>query len=305
MKLSIVTINRNNAAGLARTLESTFAGQPGFDDWEQIVVDGASTDGSFAALDRWRGDPRLGWHVSEPDAGIYSAMNKGAAHARGDYLLFLNSGDELLPDALAAVFARPTGADIIYGDIVRDGDGTVYPFPVGDPDEINPSYFLFTTLPHQACFISRRLHCDVGGYDESLRIASDWKFFLECSMRPSVRFERVRLDVARFRMDGVSNDIAYAAAKRRELEQVLAPVFGRFVAHRAVYPPELRPWIREEDARAADADRELAKCMRKVSRGVAGLWRYHFFRMALKGCCGLASSVRRLLRRRKPVSPVA
>ncbi len=78
-------------------LESTFDNQSGFDDWEQIVVDGASTDGSFTVLDTWKNNQHLGWHVSEPEMGIYNAINKGAAHALRDYLLFLNMGDELLP----------------------------------------------------------------------------------------------------------------------------------------------------------------------------------------------------------------
>ena len=178
-KLSIVTINRDNAAGLRATLESTFGAQPGFSDWEQIVVDGASSDGSFAEVDRYRGDPHLGWCVSEPDAGIYNAMNKGAAHARGDYLLFLNSGDTLLPDVLERVFSEDLRWDIVYGDLimVRGDREETKAFPPAE--SIRPWFFLTSSLPHPASFISSGLFRSIGGYDESYRIVSDALFFLE------------------------------------------------------------------------------------------------------------------------------
>lgn len=86
MKLSLVTINRNNAAGLARTLRSVFEGQLGFEDFEQIVIDGASTDGSQSIVESFRADTRLAAVVSESDEGICDAMDKGASLAQGEFL---------------------------------------------------------------------------------------------------------------------------------------------------------------------------------------------------------------------------
>lgn len=280
VKLSIVTINRNDAAGLARTLESTFAGQSGFDDWEQIVVDGASTDGSFDAVDKWKDDPHLGWHVSEPDTGIYNAMNKGAAHARGDYLLFLNSGDTLLPGVLAAVFESRPAFDILYGDVLCCHKSEAFVYPVPDPPGIVPALFLFSTMPHQATFVSKRLHDEMGGYDESYRIMADWKFFLDCSLRGDVRFERFRGVVARFDLGGVSS--TQMETRRAEHERLLAPVFGAFVAHRAVFPPEGRTWIQEWVAKTAMKDRDLAVCLRRATGGLARLWKIRPFRWLLR-----------------------
>ena len=280
MKLSIVTVNRNDAAGLARTLESSFGAQSGFDDWEQIVVDGASTDGSFDALDKWKDDPHLGWHVSEPDTGIYNAMNKGASHARGEFLLFLNSGDTLLPGVLASVFeARPT-CDILYGDVLCCHKSEEFVYPVPDPPGIVPALFLFSTMPHQATFVSRRLHDEMGGYDESYRIMADWKFFLDCSLRGDVRFERFRGVVARFLLGGISS--SSMDVRRKEHERLLATVFGPFVAHRAVFPPEGRTWIQEWVANAAMKDRDLAVCLRRATGCVARLWKVRPFRALLR-----------------------
>ena len=102
MKLSIVTVNRDNAAGLTQTFDSVRAQT--FRDFEHIVVDGGSTDGSLEVI-KARSDGLAFW-VSEPDAGIYAAMNKGLRQAKGEYVYFLDSGDWLgAPDVLERIFA--------------------------------------------------------------------------------------------------------------------------------------------------------------------------------------------------------
>lgn len=92
MQLSIITINRNNAAGLRRTIESVVS-QTAFNQIEYIVIDGASTDGSKEVIMEFA--DKLTYWISEPDTGIYNAMNKGIKVATGEYCQFLNSGDWL------------------------------------------------------------------------------------------------------------------------------------------------------------------------------------------------------------------
>ena len=102
MKLSIITINLNHAAGLDQTLRSVL--EQGYRDFELIVIDGASTDGSAEVIRRH--SARINHLVSEPDSGIYNAMNKGLRLATGEFVHFLNSRDRLLsPDVLAAIFS--------------------------------------------------------------------------------------------------------------------------------------------------------------------------------------------------------
>ena len=231
MQLSIVTICRNDAAGLRRTLESTFGAQPGFDDWEQIVVDGASTDGSFAEVDRHRNDPHLGWCVSEPDGGIYNAMNKGAAHARGEYLLFLNAGDVLKPGVLKDVFADHFSEDILYGDVDASIDGEAKPRSSPEAEELSPVWFLFSTLQHQGCFIRRDLHERIGGYDETFRISADHKFLFVAAAEQHATFRHLPLRVAEFDKSGVSSDPKNLGRRMEEWERFLVPRFGdRLVA---------------------------------------------------------------------------
>ena len=91
-KLSIITVNLNNCIGLQKTFDSLF--EQIFKDFEQIVIDGGSTDGSRELIET--NVDKISYWVSEKDSGIYNAMNKGIIKATGDYLLFLNSGDHLL-----------------------------------------------------------------------------------------------------------------------------------------------------------------------------------------------------------------
>ena len=305
MKLSIVTINRNNADGLRRTLASTFGKQSRFDDWEQIVVDGASTDGSFAALGRYRGNPRLGWHVSEPDKGIYNAMNKGAAHACGDYLLFLNSGDELLPEVLEKVFRSRANADILFGDqIVRCGNNSEWLWKM-ETESVSPPLFLVQSMPHQATFVSRAAHERMGGYDESFKVAGDHDFFFRCSCDPSVTWKRIPFPVCLFDASGISNASDSLATTAGELERVLSPVFGHFVATRTaelwcrnkIALDESRRCLPASVASAARNDAKLARLLRGTTRLAAFLWRFTIPRLFLSAGTGLGSFLVRTLRR--------
>ena len=261
MKLSIITVCRNNAAGLQATLESTLRSQHGFDDWEQIVVDGASDDGSADVLAGFHGDPRMGWSVSEPDGGIYNAMNKGASHARGDFLLFLNSGDLLLPEILRRVFSEEWDADIAYGElIVRNAKGKdkvkVYP----PPEELRPVRFLDDSLPHPASFISRALFERYGGYDETYRIVSDGIFFLDAVSTPGVRFHRFPFAISIFMREGISTSPKSKALYEEELRRWLVPVFGEHVvwlARQAGPFAFIAPWpVRRDILRDPEAKRQ-------------------------------------------------
>ena len=294
MKLSIITINRNNAAGLLRTLESTLGGQRDFNDWEQIVVDGASTDGSFAALQKWKNDCRLGWHVSEPDQGIYNAMNKGASHAKGEYLLFLNSGDELIPNILGRVFQEPFEEEIVYGDLrIIGNDGSVSDRTFPNSKELSALWFLYDFLPHPASFISRRYLQEVNGYDESYQIIADVKFFINAVTGKSARLRHLPLTVSRFYGGGVSSDPAFSGKKRAERFRMFSEKFGQLTAHRVLFPPEGRAWILPDVAEAAKKDPQLAHFLLCSSFVVAHLWKIRILSIILHGIDWLLSRLRR------------
>ena len=117
MKFSIITINLNNKAGLTKTIESVILQT--YTDFEYIVIDGDSMDGSKAVIQQYQ--DKIDYWVSEPDTGIYQAMNKGIKVAQGEFLLFLNSGDCLVSDKILEAVAEsimvPFRADIYSGDL--------------------------------------------------------------------------------------------------------------------------------------------------------------------------------------------
>ena len=115
IKLTIITINFNHAEGLKRTIDSIV--NQTFTDYEWIVVDGGSTDGSKELIEQYK--DHFAWWCSEPDKGVYNAMNKGITHAMGEYINFMNSGDIFAtPTILEEIFSTPRTADILYGRMV-------------------------------------------------------------------------------------------------------------------------------------------------------------------------------------------
>jgi glycosyltransferase involved in cell wall biosynthesis len=220
MKLSIITINFNHLEGLKRTYDSVI-GQS-FRDFEWIVIDGGSTDGSREFIEEHQAS--FAYWCSEPDKGVYNAMNKGIGHARGEYLNFMNSGDTYFDgESLSKVFSRERNADVVYGAMLLS-DGTL------DHGKMMKSkihwFDLYNdTIPHQASFICRKLFDEIGLYDESYRISADWYFFAKAFVLHGATFDFVPAVLARFEGGGISTDNALAEAENLRFHQ---KVFGMF-----------------------------------------------------------------------------
>lgn len=175
--LTVVTINKNNKKGLEDTIKSV-VNQTFFDKVNFIIIDGNSTDGSKEIVEDYK--DKLFHYVSEPDGGIYNAMNKGIRASVSPYLLFLNSGDYLIENnVLEKVFPYLDGTDFIYGNEwkVNDKSKNYRAYEAKYPDKLDEGFFRRTSLPHQSTFIKRGLLLD--GYDEKYKIISDWKWFIE------------------------------------------------------------------------------------------------------------------------------
>lgn len=211
MKLSIITINYNNAAGLKNTIESV-ASQT-CTDFEHIIVDGASTDGSVDIIREYedtlasRLSPlasRLKW-LSEPDTGIYNAMNKGVRLAKGEYTLMLNSGDYLVDKHVVEnVLPILDGTDIIQGNTVS---------VINNKEIINQGYaksdisFIDVysgNFLHQATFAKRILFEQYGYFDESYKIGGDTVFFLKALGLGNASFVYRDINIAYFDGNGIS-----------------------------------------------------------------------------------------------------
>ena len=175
MKYSIINVNYNNKEGLLNTIESVI--HQTYRDFEFIVIDGGSTDGSAEVLKEY--DKHITYWVSEKDKGIYNAMNKGIAKATGEYLNFMNSGDCFYSsDVLEIVSEHPSDADFIVGKDYHFNETTKKGHVSIQPPRTTMIHFFMATLDHQSSFIRRELFKD-SPYDETHKLVSDWIFFTE------------------------------------------------------------------------------------------------------------------------------
>jgi glycosyltransferase involved in cell wall biosynthesis len=222
--ISIITINYNNAAGLEKTILSVMSQT--FSDVEHIVIDGNSSDGSKDIIVKYSN--RLAYSISEPDGGIYNAMNKGIRAAKGRYLLFVNSGDILQnPGSLAAVVPFITGEDLVYFDLALQLPSGVIDIKTY-PDLLTFLHFKDSSLPHPATFIKKELFDTIGYYNESLKIISDWAFFLIAVCKYNVRYKHIPQVFSTFYLDGISSDIGNRERILAEKKLVLRADFPAF-----------------------------------------------------------------------------
>ncbi|MDR0799419.1 MAG: glycosyltransferase [Dysgonamonadaceae bacterium] len=208
MKLSIITINLNNAGGLRKTIESVV--NQSFADYEYIVIDGGSSDESVEVIRQYAG--KIKYWVSEPDTGIYAAMNKGIRAAKGEYCQFLNSGDTLYSSTvLEEVFCKNPATAILSGNMIRIENGCeccdrgIAFVRAQKQETVSLFDLLVGTINHPSAFICKDLFDRFGLYNEHYRIASDWIFFLQTVGLNGVPVEYIDVTVARFDSNGISN----------------------------------------------------------------------------------------------------
>jgi len=217
--LSIITINLNNREGLRRTIESVLSQT--FKDFEYLIIDGGSTDGSKELIKEFEKD--LTFTVSEPDSGIYSAMNKGIKKAKGDYLQFLNSGDCLAGNSvLEELFRNELPEGVIYTDgFTLDKQGNKK--PINLPPELDQLYLIDHSIIHAGSFLFHELFNETGLYNEEYKIISDTEFFLKAYLN-GVYFYKVDLSTVILDSDGISR--TNGALVRKEKKQMAASLFG-------------------------------------------------------------------------------
>lgn len=247
MKLSIITINYNDAAGLKKTLDSV--AMQTCADFEHIIVDGASTDGSVDIICQYADSQAIRrqgneatrqvvW-LSEPDTGIYNAMNKGVRMASGEYLLFLNSGDVLVDENVVYDFiASDKREDIVAGGTLLGVDERLPKYP---PEVLTYELFVTDSLMHAATFIRRELFEQYGLYNEQHRIVSDWEFFVKVLVNNNCTYTTIDRLISLFDTTGISNQSSHSTLHEQERREVidrymprLIPVYDELVEKRKI-----------------------------------------------------------------------
>lgn len=219
-KLSIITINYNNAKGLEKTIQSVISQT--CQNFEYLVIDGDSSDGSKGLIAQY--NPYISYTVSETDSGIYNAMNKGIKASKGEYLLFLNSGDVLNGFTAVNDFVNHIDfdGDIVYGDYKFETGGKIY------PDSLSPLFFVRTSLPHQSTFFKKEVFEKMGNYDETYKIVADRAFYIKCFLSNQFVFKHINYPLTVFDLAGVSNDPLHKEKQLSENERMFQEYYGLY-----------------------------------------------------------------------------
>lgn len=222
-KLSIITINLNNKNGLIKTINSVINQE--FTNFEWIIIDGGSTDGSKKLIEQYA--QYITYWISEPDKGIYNAMNKGINIAKGEYCLFLNSGDYLASKyTLKKVFSHNYKEDIIIGNLLYNVSTMKRSYGFHS-DNITCFDLIKGSIHHQASFIKKELFDKYGYYDENLKIVADWKFFLYAIVKKECSVKYINEDITYFDVNGISS--TQISLFKEEREKVLLDFFPKSV----------------------------------------------------------------------------
>jgi len=199
--ITIITINFNDAQGLKKTILSVL-GQSS-QEIEYIIIDGGSTDDSVAILKQY--EDQLSYWISEPDKGIYAAMNKGIDKATGDYLLFLNSGDVLYDTAVISKFISfKSDCDIVYGNTCLTNGKQQELKTMSHVHDLASS--LSNTINHQSIFFSKRLFNNNQRYNLAYSIIADWVFVNDAVRLRQATFQYIDLVISIYDTTGVSSN---------------------------------------------------------------------------------------------------
>lgn len=197
MKLSIITINYNNLEGLIKTFQSVF--NQTSRDFEYIVIDGGSTDGSKALIEA--NSEKIKYWVSEKDTGVYHALNKGIKVANGDFINFMNSGDCFFDKKVIEKIIPLLDNDfgMFYGNTMVS-KGIISP-----PNFIDFNYLIVKGINHQASFFNRNIFEKVFYYNESYKILSDWELLIVAICKYNIKYKKIDEIICVYDENGVSS----------------------------------------------------------------------------------------------------
>lgn len=224
MRISIITVSKNNSSGLEKTIASVISQR--YQPYEHIVIDGGDDVKSKEVLEKY--DNKI-LYLSEPDLGIYNAMNKGIDMCSGDYILFLNSGDHFTCENSLEFWVKKISnknASIYFARILWHSFAN-HDLSVSDHNYLDKSWHLiYDNFPHSASMYQRKLFNDFGKYDESYIIMSDYEFNLRVLLNKGVTFHYSSLIVSTFYANGVSVDSLNKSIRDKENKLIREKYFN-------------------------------------------------------------------------------
>jgi glycosyltransferase involved in cell wall biosynthesis len=243
MLISIITVTRNDPPGALRTISSVLA--QNYAEWELLICDGGSDEEKFSVIDKFcKKDGRIAI-VSRYDHGIYDAMNKGSAASKGEFIIFLNGGDEFYDNLVLSDFSQLnlSAFNVIFGSVACSFN-EIRLKKIRNGSECFFNVFSGKMPPHQGMFINRIFFNQIGCYDTSYRIVGDFDLYLRIKKNIGKFIAWDRL-VSVFDLSGVSSTAAWS----QEKERLRALIHHRgFLAALLYLPPFsvrcLKSWLR-------------------------------------------------------------
>lgn len=231
--ITVITINLNNKDGLTKTIESVI-GQTFFHMIQFVIIDGGSTDGSLDVIEKYQ--DYIDFYVSEKDTGIYNAMNKGVKYAKGEYCIFLNSGDFFYARDVIEKASETLNCDIVYGNEAKEKKSDCGAFKWHSeqntkryytngrwhepheevwiaPNKVDEEWFKNNALPHQSTFIKTELLRE-HPYNEDYKTISDW-LFMKDRIADGASYKHIPITISVFHLDGISSHGGWYNEKER------------------------------------------------------------------------------------------
>ena len=220
VKITVITVNYNNLNGLKRTSPSVLSQT--YSQYEYIIVDGGSTDGSKEYIELQNG---ISQWISEKDKGIYNAMNKAIKMAHGEFCIFMNSGDHFYSaTVLDEVLPSLNDADIYTGYTLRIGDKQVDIW--APPAEMDMHFMMYDSLSHQATF-TRTSILKEHPFSEEYKIVSDWESFFKAWYQQKCKYQMLDSTIAVYYLDGLSSNFEQWIKERK---LVIKDILGKEVS---------------------------------------------------------------------------
>lgn len=224
MKISVVTVCYNSEDVIEKTVQSVI--NQTFDDFEYIIIDGASTDKTLEVVNKYK--DKISKIISEKDRGIYDAMNKGIANAEGQYIIFLNADDVFLHENVLKLAAENmnNNKDLYYGDLVflEKATGKINN---RKQDNVNYVYLCGGMLFHPAIFASKSLFEKVGVFDTKYRIAADYDWILKAIVKNNASCEYIGIPTTIFSEgEGASTNPKNKALHKNERKEIQHKYFN-------------------------------------------------------------------------------
>lgn len=234
-KISVVTVCYNAVNDIEKTILSAI--NQTYPNIEYLIIDGGSTDGTMDIVNKYK--DKIDVIVSEPDKGIYDAMNKGIDRATGEWINFMNAGDVFISNGVLVdlIASSEDGVRILRGNIIRMY-GKIKVKSCGITLQNPKLVDMFdNTFHHQACLIQKTLFEEYGMYSTEYKLCSDWKFFFDCVVLHHVNSKYVDIAVAQFQMDGASSNgaLKYENERRDYLNKLYGNEMFSLLEELSVY----------------------------------------------------------------------